>query len=113
MCRVAVAGALWLALTGCGRATTDVDPEGQPTEPPTAIGTVRTLEPGADATLVGFTPDAGYEYFEGTTFRVAQQVPGVDATQLEVGDRIEVWTGMCAESFPVQCAVERLELASP
>lgn len=102
-----------LALAACGRASTDAGEGEHPDAPPTAVGIVRSVEPGAELVSVGFTPAAGYEYFEGTTFRIDQHTPGVDATQLREGDRIEVWTGLCRESFPVQCDVERIERASP
>lgn len=96
-----------VALTGCASPA----PGGEPNDEPAAVGTVRSVVPGVDTVAIGFVPDAGFEYFEGTTFHITAQTPGVDASTLEVGDRIEVWTQLCAESFPVQCDVDRIELA--
>jgi hypothetical protein len=96
-----------LSLAGCAGSAGD----GDPVVEPAAVGTVRSVEVGTDSVAVGFDPDAGFEYFEGTTFVIEPQTPGVDASTLEVGDRVEVWTEVCAESFPVQCSVQRIELA--
>lgn len=104
--------ALWLvgalALAGCADPVSGSDPDGDPA----AVGTVRSVDIAVDSVAVGFDPDAGFEYFEGTTFHITPDTAGVDASTLEVGDRIEVWTEICAESFPVQCDVDRVELAS-
>jgi hypothetical protein len=68
---------------------------------------------------VAFTPDAGYEYFAGTTFDIpfsaASAIDGETALvlgDLKAGDRINVWTGACRESYPVQCDVEAATAAS-
>lgn len=82
---------------------------------PDAQGTVVSVEPGIDSVLVGFEPDPGFEYFEGTVFDLgvyyAVGGEGVDFEpwDLQEGDRIWVWVGDCAESFPVQCGVERAQ----
>ncbi|MFV0632622.1 MAG: hypothetical protein ACK5NO_00855 [Demequina sp.] len=89
-------------LAGCGSA-------GVPDREPEAVGAVAEVSEDSGTVYVLFEPDAGYEYFEGTTFAVGAEVPleGVDdAGEVAAGDRLEVWTGPCAESFPVQCTVE-------
>lgn len=77
---------------------------------PDAVGTVTSVAAEGEAVLVGFAPDPGYEYFEGTTFAFAergalQTAEGTPATvgDVAVGDRLDVWVEACAESFPVQC----------
>jgi hypothetical protein len=86
---------------------------------PDATGTIDALGDADGLVSIAFVPDAGFEYFEGTTFQVpADAFPhGEDGVSLapddlSVGDHINVWVGACAESFPVQCEVERVELAS-
>ena len=85
---------------------------------PDAIGTVVALPQGIDSVLIEFEPDAGFEYFEGTVFDVttdafprAADGDGLAPLELRPGDRIHVWVGVCRESFPVQCDVERVEIA--
>ena len=85
---------------------------------PDAAGTIEALGSADGLVSIAFVPDAGFEYFEGTTFEVpADAFPhGEDGVSLApedlgVGDHINVWVGACAESFPVQCDVERVELA--
>ncbi|SEJ21729.1 hypothetical protein [Demequina mangrovi] len=75
-----------------------------------AIGTVTSVEGDGDTVALGFAPDPGYEYFEGTVFEFADHgtlatADGEAATAADVavGDHLEVWVEMCAESFPVQC----------
>ena len=98
-----------LALAGCGEPESGSGSDGEPA----AVGAVRSVDLGVDSVAIGFDPDPGFEYFEGTTFNITPETPGVDAATLEVGDRIEVWTELCAESFPVQCDVTRVERAEP
>ncbi|WP_156155895.1 hypothetical protein [Demequina phytophila] len=100
--------AIALALAACaprggGDARDDRDPD--------AIGTVISVDDATGVIAVGFAPDPGYEYFEGTTFEFAEQgaIERPDgeaavASDLDVGTRLEVWVEACAESFPVQCA---------
>ena len=85
---------------------------------PDAIGTIEALGAADGVVSITFDPDAGFEYFEGTTFQVPSDAfpHGEDGVSLApddlgVGDRIKVWVGACAESFPVQCQVERVERA--
>ena len=67
---------------------------------------------GEDSVQVVFEPDVGYEYFEGTTFDIPfSAVTAVDGElpvvlgDLVAGDRLNVWTDTCEESFPVRCDV--------
>ncbi len=85
---------------------------------PEAIGSVASMTFGEDSVQVQFVPDAGYEYFEGTTFDIpfsaATAIDGETAVvlgDLVAGDRINVWTGPCRESYPVQCDVEAVTSA--
>ena len=71
-----------------------------------------------DRAVDAFTSAAGYEYFDGTTFDVpfsaATAIDGETAVvlgDLVAGDRINVWTGACRESMPVQCDVEAVTSA--
>ena len=100
------AAATMLASCAAGAAAPEREPE--------AVGTATATESAGGATHVTFAPDAGYEYFEGTTFVLDGEVTvngaATDASAIEPGDRLEVWTGACAESFPVQCAVEHVEV---
>lgn len=80
---------------------------------PDAVGVVASVAFGEDSVQVEFTPDAGYEYFAGTTFDLPFSAAfGIDGEEalvlgdLQAGDRINVWTSSCAESMPVQCQVE-------
>ena len=73
---------------------------------------------GEDSVQVVFTPDAGYEYFAGTTFDIpfsaATAIDGetpVVLGDLKAGDKINVWTSACRESMPVQCDVEAVTSA--
>lgn len=106
MVMAASAGALALAACAGGSSAPDRDPE--------AVGTVEVAEHVDGASRVGFVPDDGYEYFEGTTFVIDDAVTvsgaATSASAIEAGDRLEVWTAECAESFPVQCAVEHVEV---
>jgi len=85
---------------------------------PEAVGSVISMTFGEDSVQVEFAPDEGYEYFEGTTFDIpfsaAATIDGetpVVLGDLETGDRINVWTGPCAESMPVQCEVQAVTAA--
>jgi hypothetical protein len=120
--------ALSVPLGGCaagGPGATDGASDGvvEPTpagkvRAPDATGTIEAVHFSDGPVSITFEPDAGFEYFAGTTFDVP---PGafphgedgvtLAASDLGVGDRINVWVGACAESFPVQCEVERVELA--
>lgn len=110
-----------MLLAGCASAAAQGDDAGDPrdTRDADAVGSVTSAGAGTDSILLGFAPDEGYEYFEGTVFDVpvASEWPMRDAdmavfdvAELEPGDRIAVWTGPCAESFPVQCQVEAVEV---
>ncbi|WP_062386444.1 hypothetical protein [Demequina iriomotensis] len=75
-----------------------------------AVGTVTSVSGAGDVMVVGFAPDPGDEYFEGTSFEFVERgaletAAGEPATAADVavGDRLEVWVDACAESFPVQC----------
>jgi hypothetical protein len=85
---------------------------------PEAVGTVISMTFGEDSVQVEFAPDEGYEYFEGTAFDIPfSAVAAVDGEtplvlgDLKAGDRINVWTGPCAESMPVQCEVQAVTAA--
>lgn len=101
---------MWVAtvtmLAACGSPLPDTDPA--------AVGRADAVATEGDEVAVEFVPDPGYEYFEGTTFVIDGEVPvgGAvdDATQIESGDRLHVWTDVCAESFPVQCVVTAVEV---
>ncbi|WP_084077067.1 DUF3221 domain-containing protein [Demequina sp. NBRC 110057] len=106
---LAVAGlALVVTLAGCTGAASlpDRDPE--------AVGTADAVVTEGAETRVSFVPDAGYEYFEGTTFVLTDDITvtgAVDtAADITDGDRIQVWSTICAESFPVRCQVEAVEV---
>lgn len=80
---------------------------------PEAVGSVTSVTMGEDSVQVVFTPDAGYEYFAGTTFDIPFSAAtaidgetGLILGDLKPGDRINVWTSACRESLPVQCDVE-------
>ena len=82
-----------------------------PAGDPQAVGSVAEVVAHADSTDLMFTPDEGYEYFEGTTFTIGPDVDVTgDLSAIEAGDRIEVWTEQCAESYPVQCVVTELKI---
>ncbi len=85
---------------------------------PEAVGVVSSVTMGEDSVQVVFTPDAGYEYFAGTTFDIpfsaATAIDGetpVVLGDLKAGDKINVWTSACRESMPVQCDVEAVTSA--
>lgn len=79
-----------------------------------AVGAAQLVERGGDVVSVGFSHDEGYEYYEGTVFVLDDAVTVVGAVDapsaIREGDRLRVWTGACAESFPVQCEVEAVEV---
>ena len=85
-----------------------------PARAPDAVGSVAAVDTSGGVTEVLFEHDSGYEYFEGTTFVLDDQVDVggkvTDASAVVVGDRVVVWTGACAESFPVQCYVEAFKV---
>src|SRR5690554_5353017 len=99
---------LTVLLVGCGAG---FDP---PSRAPDAVGAAAAVETSDGVTSVLFEHDAGYEYFEGTTFVLDDQVDVggkvTSASAIEVGDRVVVWTGACAESFPVQCQIEAFKV---
>ncbi|MDN4474866.1 hypothetical protein QQX09_03230 [Demequina sp. SYSU T00192] len=105
---VVAAASLALALAACeARGGDDV----RDSRAPDAVGTVTSVEDATGVIAVGFAPDPGDEYFEGTVFEFAEQGglegPGGEAlggSDVSVGDRLEVWVEECAESFPVQCS---------
>ena len=85
---------------------------------PEAVGAVASMTFGEDSVQVVFTPDAGYEYYAGTTFDIpfsaATAIDGETAValgDLKPGDKINVWTSACRESMPVQCDVEAVTSA--
>ena len=85
---------------------------------PEAVGSVASVTVGEDSVQVVFTPDAGYEYYAGTTFDIpfsaATAIDGETAVvlgDLKQGDMINVWTGACRESMPVQCDVQAVTAA--
>lgn len=85
---------------------------------PEAVGSVSSVTFGEDSVQVVFMPDAGCEYFAGATFDIpfsaATAIDGETAVvlgDLKPGDRINVWTGACRESMPVQCDVEAVTSA--
>ncbi|WP_084129081.1 hypothetical protein [Demequina sp. NBRC 110055] len=102
---IAVAGVA-LVLAGCGSSLPEREPE--------AVGKADAVVTEGDTTSVSFGTAPGYEYFEGTTFVLGPEVAvggAVDsAADILAGDAINVWTGACAESFPVQCQVEAVEV---
>lgn len=87
-----------------------------PDRAPDAVGTAAAVESSGGVTQVLFEHDPGYEYFEGTTFVLNDKVDVggkvTDASAVEVGDRVVAWTGVCAESFPVQCQVDAVKIES-
>lgn len=102
--RTALVGAVALALlTGCGA---DVDLGG-----PDVTGTVERA--GAVGTLV----DASDDYYEGMDLLLDEaELVDEDGAALAPQDvldgaQVEVWTSdACAESFPVQCGIERVRV---
>lgn len=85
---------------------------------PEAVGSVVGITFGEDSVQVQFEPDPGYEYYADTTFDIpfsaATAIDGETAVvlgDLVAGDRINVWTGACRESYPVQCDVEAVTAA--
>ncbi len=87
---------------------------------PEAVGTITAVhltDPGGPVS-VAFTPDAGYEYYAGTTFQVSPSMlpNGEDGVTMNMSDlvagaHINVWVDACRESSPVDCDVVRVELA--
>lgn len=105
--RLLLALAAIVVLAGCGGPETQ-DP--RTTREADAVGAVVSIATTGGGLQVTFSPDPGYEYFDGTVFDfeksgdllTASGEPA-GAADLEVGDSIEVWVEACAESFPVQC----------
>ena len=94
------------AVSACGGGDQDV----RETRAADAVGTVVSVEAGSSSFSVEFAPDPGYEYFAGTVFQFTEggalesaAGDALVASDLAVGDHLEVWVGQCAESFPVQC----------
>ncbi len=102
---LAVAGVA-LVVAGCGSTLPEREPE--------AVGTASAVVTEGDQTRVAFLPDPDYEYFEGTTFVLTEGIPVGGAVEaaadIPEGATIHVWSGPCAESFPVQCQVEAVEV---
>ena len=102
---LAAVAALALSLAACESRGSDV----RDTREPDAVGAVSEVVESTDAVVVVFSPDPGYEYFAGTTFEFEDgDLESADGEVLgpgdvAVGDRLEVWVDLCAESFPVQC----------
>ncbi len=98
-----------LSLSACGDLVS-----GAPSRDADAVGTAMQVTTGGGSTSVLFAPELGYEYFEGTTFVLDGDVTitgaVTDAAQIVAGDRLNVWTQECAESYPVQCNVEAVEV---
>lgn len=99
--------------SGGGPATSTDGAQGARRAAPDAVGAVAAVTVGADAAVVTFDPDEGYDYFEGAALTIPLDAAfGVDGEQaldleaLKEGDRIRVWAPVCAESYPVQCTVE-------
>lgn len=93
-----------LLLAGCGTVL--------PSRQPDAVGTVGEVGSSQAGTVLSFVPDAGYEYFQGTLFVIDDSVTVVgpegaatEGSDIPIGARVDVWTDLCAESFPVQCDV--------
>ncbi|MDN4481084.1 hypothetical protein [Demequina muriae] len=96
------------ALSACGSGTA------APERAADAVGAAASIDSDAGGVRVHFAHDAGYEYFEGTIFVLDDDVTVVGAaaaaSDIAAGDRLRVWTSACAESFPVQCEVEAIEV---
>lgn len=105
-----------ISLLACTLLASCTHPFTPPDRLSDAYGTVAGIEASGGVTQVLFQHDPGFEYFEGTTFVLDHQVriggKVSDASALEVGDRIDVWTTECGESFPVQCKVEAVVVES-
>lgn len=95
------------ALSACGSGTA------APERAADAVGAAASIDSDAGGVRVHFAHDDGYEYFEGTIFVLDDDVTVVGAaaaSDIAAGDRLRVWTTACAESFPVQCEVEAIEV---
>ncbi|WP_297084013.1 hypothetical protein [uncultured Demequina sp.] len=113
--RTAASARLALVLTGLV-ALTGCSSESLPDREADAVGTAAEVVTEGEATRVLFEYGDGYEYFEGTTFVIDDDVTvaGVDdRSGIPAGAALEVWTGPCAESFPVQCEVEAVLVLAP
>ena len=85
---------------------------------PDATGTIEAVHLSDGPISIAFQPDPGFEYFAGTTFNVppiafphGEDGVTLAASDLSIGERINVWVTGCSGSAPVQCDVERVELA--
>jgi hypothetical protein len=106
--RAAAAGlVLVLGAAGCASACglTDRDPD--------VTGVV--ARPSEKATPVLTQPSD--RYFDGMSLLGGDPVilsssgERVPSSELEQGDRVEVWVGdVCAESYPVQCTIDAVRL---
>ncbi|WP_193314404.1 hypothetical protein [Georgenia ruanii] len=103
-----VALAFLILLPGCAI------PGGVPAREPDATGVVRLGSRPGDAALI----ESSDSYFEGVILLSGrppivrgQRDARIEASDLEPGDRVEVWVGdVCAESCPVQCEIEALRV---
>lgn len=99
-----------IALTACASTGSD----DVPARVADVTGVVTAVEHAGDEVRLSFEPDEGGDYYEGTVFVIDDSTPLTgavpEASAIVGGDRIGVWTGACAESFPVQCAVEAVEV---
>ncbi|MFN3866365.1 MAG: hypothetical protein ACK4MD_06585 [Demequina sp.] len=104
----ALALACVVALTGCGAGAVTPDRAAD------AVGSALAVQQDGAQVRVQFAHDVGYEYYEGTQFVLGDAVTVTGAvdrpTAIRPGDRLRVWTAACAESFPVQCQVEAVEV---
>ncbi|MFW7413620.1 hypothetical protein [Demequina sp. SO4-18] len=105
--RAAFVGACALALSSCAAGS---GPDGAAE----AVGEATSVETTADAVRVIFAPDPGYEYYERAVLTLGDEVDligGADTVDdISEGDRLRIWTRQCAESFPVQCRVDAVEV---
>lgn len=103
-----------LSLLACTLLAGCTHPFNPPDRLSDAHGTAAGVETSGGVTEVLFQHDPGFEYFEGTTFVLDDQVrvggKVTRASDIEAGDRVVVWTNECAESFPVQCQVEAVKV---
>ncbi len=106
--------ALVVAVVACGGVLSACGSGSTPEREADAVGTAASVGLEESAVRVSFAHDAGYEYFDGTVFVLHDGVTVVGAasaaSDITAGDRLRVWTGACAESFPVQCEVEAVEV---
>jgi hypothetical protein len=111
---------------GCGDDSEVVGSEAPSTEPDTFVPERPPDVTGAVAVMGGaegegpHLTDPSDSYYEGMSLVQADTMivsaatgQTVGAAEIQDGDAVEVWvTGGCRESFPVQCDVEALRIAS-